>query len=328
LTAVWKSALVSGCAHRSDELAHLFVARDYITQDEFGICLCSACGLTVTIPTATAQLAKYYPTSYYGIESRGRRFPGAVEWLQAVLYQWRARSVELLLRRKGRVLDIGCGPGALLHEFRKRGWQVHGTELSEDAAWYAREVLQLPVEVAPMNILPWAEGTFDAVVLFHVLEHIPDPAGLLREVSRVLQSRGVLLVSVPNFGSVEAQLATKNWFHLDVPRHLTHFTKATLERALVETGFCIGSRSFFAPEFDGFSFTQSALNCLPLQPNLLYNLLRRRGAKLMGKDTGRLQIILTLLLAVPLAILSVPATLLAGIAHRGATMTFWAVKEN
>src|SRR5262249_36845034 len=133
LSAVGKSAMVSGCTHPADQVAQLFGARDYITHDEFDICLCSACGFAVTIPTSTAQLAKYYPTSYYGMASRGGRFPGPVEWLQAVLCRWRARLVEQILRRKGRVLDIGCGPGALLHEFRRRGWQIQGTELSEDA---------------------------------------------------------------------------------------------------------------------------------------------------------------------------------------------------
>jgi SAM-dependent methyltransferase len=273
-------------------------------------------------------MEKYYPAGYYGSAS-GRRFPALVERLQKALYRRRARAVERALRRgPGRVLDVGCGRGLLLRAFRERGWKVDGTELSESAAAFARDVLKIPVGIAPAVSLPWPDGTFDAVAMWHVLEHLSDPAAALREAARVLQPEGVLFAGVPNFGSPEARWTRDKWFHLDVPRHLTHLTQESLNSALDSAGFDVRRVSFFAPEYDCFSFVQSALNRLGLRHNLLYNLLRGRGAKVMHeREAGAGQIILTLLLAMPLSLLSLPATLLAGAFGYGATMTVVAVKR-
>jgi SAM-dependent methyltransferase len=320
---------MSGCEHPVARRALLFSARDYITGDTFEVCHCGGCGFAATLPApAEGEIAKYYPAGYYGSAS-GRRFPAAVEWLQSALYRHRVRAVERALGKgPGRVLDVGCGRGLLLRAFRDRGWQVDGTELSEPAAAFAREVLKIPVKLAPAVALPWPDGTFDAVSIWHVLEHVPDPNTALREAARVLRPGGVLFAGVPNFGSPEARWTKDKWFHLDVPRHLTHFTRESLCAALVSAGFDVHRVSFFAPEYDSFSFVQSALNRLGLRHNLLYNLLRGRGAKvLQEREPGAGQIALTLLLSVPLSLLSLPATLLAGACAGGATMTVVAVKR-
>src|SRR5439155_7947567 len=101
------------------------------------------------------------------------------------------------------------------------------------------------------------------------------------EVNRVLRPGGIFLVGVPNFGSFEARTCEDKSFHLDVPRHLIQFTPGSLREALVGAGFTISETSFFAPEYDCFSFVQSALNNCGLRPNLLYNLLRGQGAKVL-----------------------------------------------
>jgi hypothetical protein len=111
-----------------------------------------------------------------------------------------------------------------------------------------------------------------------------------------------------------------------VPRHLTHLTSATLGAALTDAGFETRRTSFFAPEYDCFSFIQSALNALGLRQNLLYNLLRGRGAKVL-QDAGTVPTLIALVLAAPLAVLSVPATVLAGLLRTGGTMTWLAVKR-
>jgi SAM-dependent methyltransferase len=320
---------MSCCAHPEAERESLFTARDYITGDAFEVCRCVACGFVVTLPApAGVEIAKYYPPGYYGSAS-GRRFPAAVERLQNALYGRRARAVERELRRgPGRVLDVGCGRGLLLHAFRERGWKVDGTELSESAAAFARDVLGIPVSIAPAVSLPWPDGTFDAVTMWHVLEHLQDPGAALREAARVLQPGGVLLAGAPNFGSPEARWTRDKWFHLDVPRHLTHLTRESLHAAITSADFDVRRISFFAPEYDCFSFVQSALNRIGLRHNLLYNLLRARGAKVVQeREAGVGEIALTLLLAAPLSLLSLPATLLAGAWARGATMTLVAVKR-
>jgi SAM-dependent methyltransferase len=310
------------CPHPDDRLERLFPARDYITGDPFVVARCGDCGLTITHPApGAARMPRYYPDGYYGATG-GSRFPGAMEALQGALYRGRASELERLVGRPGRVLDVGCGRGLLLRAFQRRGWEVLGTELGEAAAAYPRDVLGLPVRVGRLDELRFPDGHFDAVTLWHVLEHTSDPAATLSEVARILKPGGWCMVGVPNFDSPESRLCRDRWFHLDVPRHLTHFTPVTLRSAMAAAGLPVSRVSGFALEYDHFSFVQSGLNRLGLRPNRLYDLLRGRGAKVL-KDvpTGGPEIALTLLLAVPLGLLSVPFTALAGLLGQGATMT-------
>lgn len=312
------------CLHEPSHFAPSFRARDYVTGDDFQVGRCGVCHLDVTQPQPdAAAIANYYPNAYYG-QAGARRFPRAVEWAQGILYEGRARSIERVVGRPGRVLDIGCGPGALLSVFRRRGWDVHGTELSEASAARARSA-NIPAHVGPLESWPWPDGHFDAVVMWHVLEHWADPAPVIRKVHGLLRTGGVFMVGVPNIASPEARLSRDKWFHLDVPRHLVHFTPRTLTEALTVGGFAVRERSFWAPEFDSFSFVQSALNRLGFRQNLLYNLLRGRGAKVLGGGSS-LQAVGAMLLAAPLGVLSVPATALLALSEHGSALTLKAIK--
>jgi SAM-dependent methyltransferase len=316
------------CPHPQDRLTPLFPASDYITGDAFEVAACAACGLVVTSPQPSGEaLGRYYPPAYHG-ESTGNRFPAPVEALQRILYRSRAAEVERVAGGgPGRVLDIGCGRGHLLDAFRRRGWRVQGTELTEHSASFPRQVLGLPVHVGPGDALPFESGSFDAVVMWHVLEHWPDPRVAITEAHRLLRPGGVFMVGVPNFGSLEARLTGAGWFHLDVPRHLCHLTPASLVQILSGAGFEPRRTSFFAPEFDAFSFTQSALNLMGLRHNALYDVLRGQGSKVMAGGAGPVQAALSVVLAAPLGILSLPATLLAGLLGQGSSLTAHAVKR-
>jgi len=312
------------CPHPADAATSLFPARDYVSGEPFAVVRCPRCALAVTSPQpAPAALGRYYPDAYYG-EAGARRFPAPVEWLQGVLYGARARAVERAAGgRPGRVLDIGCGRGRLLEAFRARGWEVHGTELSEGSARHPR-ALGIPVHVGPLEAAPHADGSFDAVTMWHVLEHWPDPAVPLAHAARLLRPGGVLFVGVPNFASPEAQTTRAGWFHLDVPRHLVHLGPDDLVHLLAARGLRVTGWSHAAPEFDVFSFVQSAENALGLPHNLLYGLLRTRSARLASGSP--LSALAAFLLAVPLGLVSLPATLLATALRRGSSVTAIAVK--
>ena len=316
------------CPHPGQSQQRLFGARDYITRDSFVIERCRDCGIAFTHPQPdSAQLARYYPSEYYG--GGTGRFPPSIERLQRSLYRRRATAVEAMLGRKGSILDIGCGPGFLLREFRDRGWEVHGTEFSVQSAAHARDVLQLPISVGDVNNLKFQDGNFDAVVMWHVLEHMIDPQATVAQVARLLRPGGTFLCAVPNLGSAEAHFARDKWFHLDVPRHLNHFTVPALRCLLSTCGFTLERLSYFSFEYDYFSFTQSVLNRLGLRHNLLYNLLRSSRAKVLGQTpVPAWQKLASLLLAAPLGLLSVPATTFAGLLRTGATVTGYARKDS
>jgi len=312
------------CPHASESQQRLFAARDYITGDNFFIERCLDCTIAFTRPQpAIAELGKYYPSEYYG--GGTARFPAPIERLQRSLYRRRVIAVESMLGRKGSVLDIGCGPGFLLREFRDRGWQVHGTEFSAPSAAHARDVLQLPIAVGDVSALQFQDGSFDAVVMWHVLEHMTDPQSTVAQVARLLRPGGIFLCAVPNFGSAEARFARDKWFHLDVPRHLNHFTVPTLRALLTAHGLSVERSSWISLEYDYFSFTQSLLNRLGLRHNLLYNLLRGSHAKVLGATpVPAWQKLASLLLAAPVGVLSVPLTALAALLHSSATVTLYA----
>jgi SAM-dependent methyltransferase len=315
------------CAHPEDRAESLFPSVDYVTGERFEVRRCGSCGLALTWPQPSgAALGRYYPPAYYGAQG-GRRFPGPVEAAQNLLYGWRARRVERLAGgRAGRVLDVGCGRGYLLDAFRRRGWSAEGTELSEQSARQPREAFGLTVHVGPLESLALPGGAFDAVTMWHVLEHVADPAGLLAEVHRLLRPGGVFMVGVPNFGSPEAQATLGGWFHLDVPRHLVHFTPETLRARLAEAGLDEVEASWFAPEFDAFSFVQSAENRLGLRMNLLYDLLRNRSARLGGAGAGFLASAAACLLAIPLGLAALVVPTVASLAGRGSSLTLHARK--
>lgn len=315
-----------GCPHPNARAERLFDARDYVSGEPFEVLRCGACGIVRTSPSpAPERMARYYPAAYYG-DASSARFPAPVEALQRVLYGARARAVERLAGGPGRVLDVGCGRGFLLDAFRRRGWEVQGTELEDRSAAHAREVLGIPVHTGPADAWPWPEAHFDAVVFWHVLEHLAEPHLALERARRLLRPGGVLLVGVPNFASPEARLAAAGWFHLDVPRHAVHLSPRWLARALDAAGFDVRRRSFLAPEYDTFSLVQSAENRLGLRHNLLYDVLRGTAAKLLG-GAPPVQVASAVALALPLGLLAAPATVLLGLAGLGSSVTLHAVKR-
>lgn len=315
------------CEHHLLAFDPRFTGCDYITEDAFNIEFCSKCGVSFTNPIPSLEgMERYYPKAYYG-EVSSRRFPWWVEILQKRLYSSRVGVFSARVI-PGSVIDIGCGKGFLLNEFKQRGWKVQGVELSEWAARHAREKFGIEVHVGALSSAPIEPGTMDAAVLWHVLEHTDQPGEVLSEANRLLKPGGYLLLGVPNWGSPEARISKSRWFHLDVPRHLAHFTEKSLGKLLESNGFEVIKRFCFAPEFDLFSFVQSLLNMLGLPPNHLYRNLRGQGAKLKHPRDRFWHIPLSFGLAIPLTVIGTPWIFLAGLFGWGSSLTYLVRKNN
>ncbi len=323
------SSQMNRCHHPELDRTTLFTARDYISGDHFTVRRCQNCSLVRTSPAPNeSEKQRYYPPEYYG---DARRYIFPVDHLLNRLQGRRSGQIHATNgNRPGRALDVGCGRGLLLNQLRKRGWIVTGTELSDDAARFASDRLHLDVKVGDLQHLHFEHGEFDAVVLWHVLEHVDDPEGLLREVNRLVRPGGFVLVAVPNFESLEAKFSRAGWFHLDVPRHVSHFTPETLVRMLEAEQFRSERITYFSPEYDYFSFVQSALNRLGVHQNSLYELLRAGPAKLLRRTGTRVHArdaMTNFALAPFLGLLALAFVPLAGWRGRGATMTVYARKE-
>lgn len=128
----------------------------------------------------------------------------------------------------GRLLEIGCGSGAYLNRMHRRGWSVKGLDFDQSAVDSARQAYGLDVQVGDVLQANYAAGSFDAVVMNHVLEHLPDPASVITECQRLLAPGGKLVVVTPNIRSYGAHLFGKNWRGLEPPRHLQIFGPKSL----------------------------------------------------------------------------------------------------
>lgn len=293
----------------------------FLAVDErFSLARCADCGHVATTPALPeADLAPFYPTAYYG--ARNRRFNLLFERL-IVLFRFRRGRLIERRARKGRMLDVGCGRGLLPYLMRLRGWEAHGLEVSAIAAEHARDVLGVPVHVGRIEEGPWEPGSFEAVVFWHVLEHVREPRSALRCARELLSPGGLLVVAVPNFESLQARVGGSVWFHLDVPRHYHHFGLRVLRRLLDEEGFDVERVSHFALEQNPYGWVQSLLNRTGLRPNLLYELLKSESARSSPHPARAwpLQTALTFLALVPVVPLSAALFLLELLLRRGGTV--------
>jgi SAM-dependent methyltransferase len=140
-------------------------------------------------------------------------------------------------RRRGtpRVLDIGCAAGALLDALRGRGWEVTGVEISP-ASEYARRERGLDVRSLPLEANAFPPEHFDVVLASHLIEHLTDPAALVREVRRICAPGGRFFVTTPNIAGFQARLFRGRW-RSAIFDHLYLFSVKTLSRLLREQGF-------------------------------------------------------------------------------------------
>ena len=150
-----------------------------------------------------------------------RAFSGRLlSWIP--LFNDVARRYVMNLRgdQKGRLLDVGCGDGKFLADMKRLGWEVVGVEPDPEAAKIAEERLGLSVFTGTLGEANFPPDAFDAITMKHVIEHVEDPIGLVRECHRILKPGGRLSIATPNTECLQHQLFRTAWLELDPPRHL------------------------------------------------------------------------------------------------------------
>lgn len=282
---------------------------------------CQECSLAVVHPLpAQAEIPSFYGDVYYGPENA--KFGPVTEFFVYLFRLARVRALRKAGIRRGAVLDIGCARGVSLTVLQRAGYEPWGTELSEDSARSARKAVgEDRVRVGPVEEVGFADGQFDAITAWQVFEHLRDPAATLDECRRILRPGGALILAVPNIESWQARFSREEWFHLDVPRHLFHFSPETLSEMLRRHGFEVEEISHYCLEQNPFGLMQSALHRLGYAHMGLYNLLRGPIDRIGQHRPARMVRYLAYLAAFPFA---AAACTLGAMLGTGATFTIYA----
>jgi 2-polyprenyl-3-methyl-5-hydroxy-6-metoxy-1,4-benzoquinol methylase len=236
------------------------------TQGQWNIVRCCDCGLVFTNPRPAAEsIAEVYPPEYaphHAKEDRRMKlanplqlwalrshwnYPPATDSISDKIFSWpfllwfkaKSRNFDVFpWYGQGRLLDYGCGGGGFLLRMRELGWQVCGMDMSSAAV---EQCKQQGLDVCAGDAVDqrFEPNSFDVVTLWHVLEHVPSPAQTLRQIHTVLKPNGKLILASPNFDTWLRGWLGNCWYALDLPRHLTHFSKKTITQMLQVNGFTV-----------------------------------------------------------------------------------------
>jgi 2-polyprenyl-3-methyl-5-hydroxy-6-metoxy-1,4-benzoquinol methylase len=290
-------------------------ARILRSRNGYDILRCMNCSLVFTDDRTAPSASRLYPH----FDQSGTAFAkGAGSALKIFLHQ--RESFIRSLKPSGRLLDFGCGNGAFAQHMSTAGFDAVGVEPFSLGATHTADRLKLIR--APFEQVAGELGSFDVITLWHVLEHLRQPVEVLQRLATHLSPGGLIVISVPNFGSLQRTAFQGGWFHLDPPRHVIHFELSLLEECVRRAGLVPAAEKRFLPEYGCSGWIQSALNAILPHKNYLYELVKDRGALAgMSSLSSALHFVASLVLTPPLLAMSLPVEALASTARKGAALT-------
>lgn len=221
----------------STDLQKIFQVKDHtVSGEKFQVIECANCHLRITqdVPDE-ASIGRYYQAEDY--ISHTNTSKGLIN----NLYQ-RVRKRTLRQKRKlvekftgihnGYLLDIGSGTGAFASEMGLHGWQVTALEPDEGARKKGKEIFGVELQSLD-GFYELPSSAFDAITMWHVLEHVHELNKYIDTLKRILKPKGKIFIAVPNYTSLDASAYKEEWAAYDVPRHLYHFSPSSM-KILVE----------------------------------------------------------------------------------------------
>ena len=227
-----------------------------VSRETFKVVACEACGFRFTNPRPDErEIGKYYQAEEYISHSDTSK--GVVNKLYQIVRNYTIKQKVKLINReipnpKSQILnllDIGCGTAEFLNAAKQAGWSVTGIEPSEIARKNAEQ--KFGITPLPQEKLFELKGKkFNAITLWHVLEHVHQLDKTIDQINKLLAHDGVLIVAVPNCDSWDARKYAEHWAAWDVPRHLYHFTEKDIKTLFEKCGFKLSE--VLPMKFDSF----------------------------------------------------------------------------
>jgi 2-polyprenyl-3-methyl-5-hydroxy-6-metoxy-1,4-benzoquinol methylase len=237
-------------------LKHKMNCKDhYVSGETFELMTCDDCRFIFTqgFP-AEDKIGRYYDTPDYISHSDTHRGPVNMVYHHVRRYML-GRKARLVcrntgIRKGGQLLDIGAGTGYFAATMVSRGWNVVAIEKNEHARDLAKRTFGLELRPAEALYSDMTHDSFDAVTLWHVMEHLEHLNETWERIGSLLKENGLLVVAVPNPSSYDAAKYGEQWAAYDVPRHLWHFTPSAIGRLASNHGFKL--KGSYAMPFDAF----------------------------------------------------------------------------
>jgi 2-polyprenyl-3-methyl-5-hydroxy-6-metoxy-1,4-benzoquinol methylase len=219
----------------STAINEALIVKDYtVSQQNFAIWHCNNCVLRFTqnVPSQN-EIASYYKSETYISHTNTKK-----GFINALYHGVRKKT--LVGKRKlvsksislstGSILDIGCGTGAFLNEMKTNGWQITGLEPDDEARQNASQLYN--IQPKPSHELFTLNNQYDAITMWHVLEHVHELKEYIAQIEKLLKPDGKLFIAVPNYTSYDAKKYQQYWAAYDVPRHLYHFAPQSIKALL------------------------------------------------------------------------------------------------
>ena len=216
----------------------LEVTDHFLSKESFTLLKCNGCGLVYTTPRPSLEtIGDYYKSEEYVSHSSTKK--GLVNSIYNKVRNYTLNQKVKLVKRlvSGRdLLDVGAGTGHFLKRAQDNGFSVLGLEPDEDARKVARE--QNNVTLQTLDSLSTLSATsYDCVTMWHVLEHVYNLQDDTKQIASLIKQNGVWIIAVPNHTSFDGTYYGSYWAAYDVPRHLYHFSPATIVPLIEQLGF-------------------------------------------------------------------------------------------
>ena len=224
-----------------NRLTYLKVKDHSVSGEEFQLIFNEDTEMLETFPAPNKdQLSKYYKSEDYisHTDSKRNLFERVYHIIRSRALKKKLRLINSFGNESKQLLDVGCGTGDFLKTALTDGWTVTGIEPNEQARKIANvKTNQNVFEINHLDNLK--EHSFDVITLWHVLEHLPKLDTHIQLFRKLLKPNGLLIIAVPNYKSYDATHYKEFWAAYDVPRHLWHFSRKSINKLFQKKNFTL-----------------------------------------------------------------------------------------